>query len=133
MALSKFATCCAVLGLIPVQPAFATATWCATVRRDVPGGVLAQRGGPSDTEALVDRLPPSEPVEVDTASCGPRLSEGRAVTGDVCREDGSPWVFIETVPSRATDAGDVAQTRRTTGGWVDSRHLEQVRCAWDEE
>lgn len=133
MALSKRAICCAGLTLILIQPALATATWCAKVRRDVPGGLLAQRGGPSDTEVLVDRLPPSEPIEVDTASCGPRLSERRAVTGDVCRADGSPWVFIEIVPSRVTDARDVAQTRRTTGGWVDSRHLEQVRCAWDGE
>ena len=129
----KRATCSAVLGLLLIEPAMATHTWCAKVRSDVPGGSLPMRGGPAETEPEIGRLPQGEELELESAPCALRLSKERVILESTCREDSSDWSFVEYVPSSNVNESNVLEARRLGGGWVDGRYIEQHRCAWDEE
>lgn len=127
------AVLCLCAGLLTGQPAMATSTWCAAVRGDVPGGFLAMRGGPSASEPQIDRLPPLEELELESAPCALQLSDRRAIVGSVCRGSSNEWAFVEYVPSRNLDLSDVLEARRRGGGWVEVRHLQQHTCEWDKE
>jgi hypothetical protein len=107
---------------IATREGLATQTWCAIVKTDVPDGYLNLRGGPAADYPVLFRLRPGEYIELDTGRCAETFAEGWTKLAHACVPEGSSWSFVEHAPR----LGD-----RERGGWVNTRHLDQARCEWD--